>query len=176
MIGEDTCCGATRAMISYARAMMRGEDTPLLGRDGIGAADRLFIANRRPDDSLDVVGSGLEPLFDLGEPVSDLGRMFSPPDRRLGLALLDSVAATGEPGVVRAHGLALSGARIDIELMLSPLPAFWSRGDRFLGHAALVGYVAAPIITRLTIGALLTPASPIPTRPRPNLRLVVSNA
>ena len=40
MIGEDSCSGATRAMLAYARAMMRGEDTPRLGKDGLGAADR----------------------------------------------------------------------------------------------------------------------------------------
>jgi hypothetical protein len=69
-----------------------------------------------------------------------------------------------------------TGARVDVEIMLSPLPAFWSRGDRFLGHAAAVADGADQIVTRLTIGALLTPAGPLSTRPRPHLRLVVSNA
>ncbi|MFZ4603148.1 MAG: PAS domain-containing protein [Caulobacterales bacterium] len=176
MIGEDSCCGATRAMLAYARAMMRGEDTPRLGKDGLGAADRLFVTNRRADDGLDVMGDGLDLLFAAPDRTADFGRLFSPPERRLILALLDAVAMAGEPGVIRAHGLSRDSARVEVELMLSPLPAFWSRGDRFLGHAVAITPSAPAIATRLTINTMLTPASSTPLRPRPALRLVVSNS
>lgn len=174
MIGEETCCSATRAMLAYARALMRGDDTPRLGQEGLGAADRIFVVNRRPDDSLPAVGGGLDALFAPHDQAVDLGRLFGPPERRLVLALLDAVATSGDPGVIRAHGQAFDGSRVDVELMLGGLPAFWSRGDRFLGHAIALGDQPKLLTGRLTIGALLTPEAPRP-KPKPQLRLVVSN-
>jgi len=173
MIGEDTCCGATRAMLTYARALLRGEDTPRLGKDGIDAANRLFVLQRRSDEALDATGDGLEITFASGDRALDLGRMFAAPDRRLLLALIDACAAAGEPGVLRARGAAADGSDVDVEFMLSPLPAFWSRGDRFLGHVAPLGPSPQPIVGRLAIAAILAPPAP---RPRPGLKLVVSNS
>ena len=180
MIGEDTCHPATRAMLAYARALARGVETPPLGPDGAGAADRLFVIQRRSDDSLVALGEGLDAVFvrgalDVETGIGDLGRLFAPPERRLLLALLDACVMAGEPGVIRAEGETYVGETVALEIMVSPLPNGWSRGDRFLGHVVTLTDNAGLIAGRLSVGPILTPLARSRPKAQPALRLVVSN-
>jgi hypothetical protein len=178
MTGEETFHPDTRALLAYGRALAGAGDPPprTPGNRADRLVERLFVFDRVSDGRLLVrtFGAELVTLFGSDLRDRDFASLWAGPDRMLLAALLDAVAAAGQPGIVRADAVSAAGARLGAEILLTPLHTPAPSPNRYLGlFQPLGGEAFTNGVVRLRLGALHPPEARIAPAPP---RLVVHNS
>ncbi len=175
MIGEEGFHPDTRALLVYGRVLAGVGQSPKKG-----AADhvlnRVFVIEPMPDGRLPIRSFGAELVKVFGRDLNhhDLQTLFLEPDRRLLHGLIAACVAAGEPGISRVTATGADGARIDGEILLTPLKIDGALGKRFLGLFQPLGgeaFLEGQPLKLLRIGSLHPPLAKAPT----SMRLVVNN-
>lgn len=180
MTGEETFHPDTRALLAYGRVLAgSGDPPPRAPGQSSGAdrvAERLFVFDRMTDGRLlmRTFGAELVALFGADLRDRDFLSLWPGADRVLLAAFLNAVADAAQPGVLRATAETGSGARIGVEILLTPLRTPPATADRYLGLLQPLGGEAfvTDAIARLRLGALHPPEARVAPSPP---RLVVSN-
>ncbi len=175
MMGEESFHPDTRALLVYGRALAGDDPAPKKGRAD-QVLERLFVLERTKDGRWPVrtFGADLVSAFGRDLKEQDFTRLFLPPDLKLMIALMDSAASAGEPGIARVTAETACGKRLAAEILLTPLRVEPRFGDRFLGMFQALGgeaFLEGRPVTRLRLGSLHPPEAKAPK----NMRLVVVN-
>lgn len=179
MIGEETFHPDTRALLAYGRALAGAIDPAARPAPGGGAdrvVERLFVMDRQRDGALRLrtFGAELVSLFGADPRGKDFLAFFPKSDQALIAAFVETVSAAGQPGVLRASAETLEGARLGVEILLTPLRVPPVSADRMLGMIQPLGgenLLDGKPVARLRLGAMHPPVA----RAKPGLRLVVNN-
>ena len=141
--------------------------------------ERLFVIQKEADGQWVFRTAGNQLQTSLGRELADhdfLG-IWTGYDRQMMSALLKSISREALPGIVRARGESLTGARVDIELALAPLaqPPHLETGPRIIGLYQSLGgepFLKGRPVWRHRITAIFPPDS---RKIEPRLKLVASN-
>ncbi len=175
MLGEEAFHPDTRALIAYGRALASGRPAAQKGRAD-HVLERLFVIEKSREGRLPVRSFGAELVSLLGRDLrqSDFAALWLAPDRVLVLALVEAAAAAAMPAVARAVALSECGARLGVEMLITPLAVETHLGERFLGLIQPLGgeaFFAGRRLARFKLAALYPPEAKAPA----GVRLVVSN-
>jgi hypothetical protein len=176
----------TQSLLAYARVLASG-GAPPTDASPDRLADRLFVLDRRAR-ALYMRAVGANMALHLGRAIDrGFASLWVAPDQDLIRAFVERIAASSQPGVLRAEMEREDGVVLQAEVLLTPLRALGSDIDRQLGLFQPLG---PPPATQSSLRAMRTLAifppppslqAPAPAerpkpRPRPLIRLVVNNS
>ncbi|MBI1187301.1 MAG: PAS domain-containing protein [Alphaproteobacteria bacterium] len=175
MTGEETFHPDTRALLVYGRALAGGREAPKKG-GADQVLERLFVIQRMKDGRwpLRSFGSELIALFGQDLRERDFATLFLEQDWKLIVALIESCAAAGGPGIARVHA-ETEAAEIGAEILFTPLKIDEHIGERYLGMFQPLGgeaFLDGRRVQRLKLGSLHPPFA----KPKSPVRLIVNNA
>lgn len=174
----------TQSLLAYARILADGGSPPSdASPDRL--ADRLFVLDRR-EHSLYMRAVGASMALHLGRAIDrGFAALWVEPDQAMIRAFVERIAASAQPGVLKAEMEREDGVVLEAEILLTPLRALGSDIDRQLGMFQPLG---PPPAMQSSLRAMRTlaifppppvapapPAKQPPPRPRPLMRLVVNN-
>lgn len=148
-------------------------------RDHPDLIERLFVIQEEADGQWLFRTAGAQLQASLGRELADhdfLG-IWTGHDRDMLGLLLKTITREALPGIVRARGESLTGARVDVEMALAPLaqPPHVELGPRILGLYQSLGgeaFLHGRPVWRHRITAIFPPDA---RKPEPRLKLVASN-
>ncbi|HVY02580.1 MAG TPA: PAS domain-containing protein [Caulobacterales bacterium] len=167
----------TQALLEYGRAIAAGLNPPSI-KSADGLADRLFVVDGVSEgrSTFLTFGAELMVLFRRDLRRTELRDLFLEPDQKLIQAFLSAVTAANQPGVACAVAESVSGLKLGLEILATPLAKGVLAGERLLGLIQPLGgegFMAGEKIVRVRLISLHPPLAKAPVQP---LRLVVSNA
>lgn len=166
----------TQALLAYGRAIAAGHNPPSI-KSADGLADRLFVIDGVSEGRATFLtfGAELMVLFRRDLRRTDLKDLLLDADAKLAQAFFSAVAAANQPGVICAFGETVTGLRVGLEILATPLAKGVLAGERLLGLIQPLGgepFLEGERIVRVQIVSLHPPLARAPVQP---LRLVVSN-
>lgn len=166
----------TQALLEYGRAIAAGLNPPSI-KSADGLADRLFVIDGISEgrSTFMTFGAELMILFRRDLRRTELRDLFLEPDQKMLKPFLSAIAEANQPGVACAVAESVSGLKLGVELLATPLAKGVLAGERLLGLIQPLGgesFLNGEKIVRLRLISLHPPLAKAPVQP---LRLVVSN-